>query len=56
LFGQKLLDRVPCELEHFYVEESNCWAKVQALFYAQLHVTASILPVISLVDRLGLAE
>jgi hypothetical protein len=31
---------VPCELENCHGGESNCWAKVQALFYVQFHVTA----------------
>jgi hypothetical protein len=42
--GQKFLDRVPCQLGHCHDRESNCWAKVQAFFYAQLHVTASVFP------------
>jgi hypothetical protein len=42
--GQKLLKRPPCELEHWHGGKSNCWAKVQAFFCAQLHITASLLP------------
>jgi hypothetical protein len=39
-----LLDRVPCELEHYHGGKCNHWAKVQAFFYAQHHVSALILP------------
>jgi hypothetical protein len=35
---------VPCELEHCHAGEFNRWTKVQALLYAQLHITASIFP------------
>jgi hypothetical protein len=34
----------PCELEHCHCGESNRWAKVQAFYYAQLHLTASVFP------------
>jgi len=34
---------MPCELGQCHGEESN-WANVQAFWYAQLHVTASIFP------------
>jgi hypothetical protein len=34
-----------CELEHCHGGESNRWAKVQAFFYAYLHVTPSTLTV-----------
>jgi hypothetical protein len=34
----------PCELEHCRGGESNLWAKIQALFYIQIHVTASVFP------------
>jgi hypothetical protein len=33
---------VPCELEHCHGGESKRLAKVQAFFYIQLHVTASV--------------
>jgi len=36
-------DWVPCELEHFRGGEFS-WAKVQAFFYSQLQVTASLFP------------
>jgi hypothetical protein len=29
-------------MEHCHGDESNRWAKVQAFFYAQIHVTSSI--------------
>jgi hypothetical protein len=35
---------MPYELEHFHGGESSCWAKVQAFFYAQIHVTTSLFP------------
>jgi hypothetical protein len=31
----------PCDLEQCHGVESNHWAKILLLFYAQLHVTAS---------------
>jgi hypothetical protein len=34
----------PCELEHCHGVESNRWAKIQAFFYTQLHITASVFP------------
>jgi hypothetical protein len=42
--GQKLLDRALCKLEHCHGEENNSWAKVQASFYAELHVTTLVFP------------
>jgi hypothetical protein len=46
----EFLDRKPldsvfwCELEHCHGGESNRWAKVQAFFYTQLHITPSVFP------------
>jgi hypothetical protein len=40
--------------EHYHGGESNRWAKVQAFFYAHLHVIVTIFPHKSLVDYLAL--
>jgi hypothetical protein len=37
-------EREPCELEHCHGGESNRLVKVQALFYTQPQVTASVFP------------
>jgi hypothetical protein len=41
-------------VEHCNVGESNPWAKIQAFFNAQLHVTATVFKITSLVDCLAL--
>jgi hypothetical protein len=45
MFGpETALERTPCELDHCHGGESNRWAKVQAFFNAQFHITASVFP------------
>jgi hypothetical protein len=43
-FWARNYQKAPCELEHCHGAEYIHWAKVQAFFYAQLHVTASVFP------------
>jgi adenosyl cobinamide kinase/adenosyl cobinamide phosphate guanylyltransferase len=45
---------MPCELQHCQGGKYNHWAKVQAFFNIQLHVTTSIFPHNKLIDCLAL--